>query len=70
MNKDILRYICFKLPPEDLLKCNFLLDNSFWIKKLRKDFCVIYEYTLKECNPKEMYQRMYYYVKYYNGEEF
>ena len=44
MNKDILRYICLKLEPVDLInltKCEKLsqkLDNNFWIEKLKKDF--------------------------------
>lgn len=46
MNKDILRYICLKLEPVDLInltKCEKLsqkLDNNFWVKKLKKDFNV------------------------------
>ena len=46
MNKDILRYICLKLEPDDLInltKCEKLsqkLDNNFWVKKLKKDFNV------------------------------
>lgn len=46
MNKDILRYICLKIEPVDLInltKCEKLsqkLDNNFWVKKLKKDFNV------------------------------
>lgn len=46
MNKDILRYICLKLEPVDLInltKCEKLsqkLDSIFWVKKLKKDFNV------------------------------
>lgn len=62
MNKDILRYICLKLEPVDLInltKCEKLsqkLDNNFWVKKLKKDFNIKNVYNFCEEN---LYKKLY-----------